>query len=81
MKRLESVSRSPIYAFFGESLNGISTIRAFQTEKRFICRMQKHLDDNTRIFYSDLYGNRLDCFLCNGFWGKIKLTFGIDGWQ
>jgi ATP-binding cassette subfamily C (CFTR/MRP) protein 1 len=58
LKRLESVSRSPIYAFFGECLNGVSTIRAFQSEQRYICQMQKHLDENTRIYYCDMYGNR-----------------------
>ena len=58
MKRLESISRSPIYSFFGECLNGMSTIRAFRDEKRFILQMQTHLDNNTRIYYGDMYGNR-----------------------
>ena len=29
MKRIEAVSRSPIYSSFTEALNGVSTIRAF----------------------------------------------------
>ena len=29
LQRLEAVSRSPIFAQFGETLNGLTTIRAF----------------------------------------------------
>ena len=32
LKRLESNSKSPIYSHFGETLNGLSTIRAFNME-------------------------------------------------
>ncbi|KAI9326765.1 P-loop containing nucleoside triphosphate hydrolase protein [Zopfochytrium polystomum] len=35
LKRLESISRSPLYANFGETLTGLSTIRAFREEARF----------------------------------------------
>ncbi|CAF0762037.1 unnamed protein product [Brachionus calyciflorus] len=58
LKRLESVSRSPIYAFFAESLNGVSTIRAFQAQKRFTSQIEEHLNNNLKIFYSDYLGNR-----------------------
>ena len=30
MKRIEAVSRSPVYSSFTEALNGVSTIRAFK---------------------------------------------------
>ncbi|KAI9746517.1 MAG: ABC transporter 7 [Claussenomyces sp. TS43310] len=36
LKRLESVQRSPLFQQFGETLNGITTIRAYGDEKRFI---------------------------------------------
>ena len=58
LKRLESVSRSPIYSLFGESLNGISTIRAFRAEKRFISQMQNYLNDNVTIYLYDMTANR-----------------------
>ena len=36
LKRLESVQRSPLYQQFGETLSGITTIRAYGDEDRFI---------------------------------------------
>ena len=46
LKRLESISRSPIYSHFGESLQGSSTIRAFGMEKEFINQSQALVDKN-----------------------------------
>lgn len=43
MKRLESVQRSPLYQQFGETLNGIVTIRAYGDGPRFI------VDNHRRI--------------------------------
>jgi ABC-type multidrug transport system fused ATPase/permease subunit len=36
LKRLESVHRSPLYQQFGETLSGMTTIRAYGDERRFI---------------------------------------------
>lgn len=58
IKRLESVSRSPIYAFFGESLNGVSTIRAFSAQNRYLKQMQIFIDNNLRLFYAEMYSKR-----------------------
>jgi len=33
LKRIESVSKSPIFSHFSETLNGLSTIRAFNTQQ------------------------------------------------
>ncbi|KAK9886064.1 hypothetical protein WA026_014848 [Henosepilachna vigintioctopunctata] len=51
LKRLESVSRSPIYSHFGESLTGVSTIRAYNQQKRFITEADTKLDQNQSCKY------------------------------
>jgi ATP-binding cassette subfamily C (CFTR/MRP) protein 1 len=35
LQRIESVSRSPIYARFGEAMLGVPTIRAYRKEAHF----------------------------------------------
>lgn len=49
LKRLDSVSRSPIYAHFQESLSGISTIRAYRQAKRFAMENEWRVDANLRV--------------------------------
>ncbi|ODQ52501.1 hypothetical protein SAICODRAFT_93382 [Saitoella complicata NRRL Y-17804] len=51
LKRLESISKSPIYQHFGETLAGISTIRAYGEERRFIRDNLKKVDGNNRPFF------------------------------
>jgi ABC-type multidrug transport system fused ATPase/permease subunit len=51
IKRLEAISKSPIFSHFGETLNGISTIRAFGAQKRFIEQMENKIDENLIFFY------------------------------
>ncbi|KAJ3413134.1 hypothetical protein HDV05_008472 [Chytridiales sp. JEL 0842] len=36
LKRLDSVTRSPLYANFGETLTGLATIKAYREQHRFI---------------------------------------------
>eukprot|EP01038_Epipyxis_sp_PR26KG_P009307 gene9307-12539_t len=45
--RIESISRSPIYAQFSEALSGLNTIRAFHDESKFITKLEKAVDANT----------------------------------
>ncbi|CAG8465353.1 5760_t:CDS:10, partial [Scutellospora calospora] len=58
LKRLESVSRSPIYAAFGETIIGVTTIRAFGAEKRLMKRMLRLVDNNNRPFIFNWACNR-----------------------
>ena len=44
IKRIDSVSRSPIYALLGETLDGVTTIRAFRVQELLANRMIKLMD-------------------------------------
>ncbi|KAJ2492865.1 Transporter of the ATP-binding cassette (ABC) [Coemansia sp. RSA 2050] len=50
IKRFESVTKSPIYTQFGETLSGVSTIRAYGQENRFKQANYTKIDDNIRPF-------------------------------
>jgi ABC-type multidrug transport system fused ATPase/permease subunit len=50
LKRLESVQRSPLYQQFGETLNGITTIRAYGDERRFIRDNLTRVNTHNRPF-------------------------------
>ncbi|KAL5272231.1 hypothetical protein ACHWQZ_G000445 [Mnemiopsis leidyi] len=58
LKRLESVSRSPIYNQFGETLMGLPSIRAYGKKENFIKYNQGLVDDNVRSFYLNMMSNR-----------------------
>lgn len=49
LKRLDSTSRSPVYALLGESIDGVLTIRAFEAEQKLTGRMVDMLDVRTEI--------------------------------
>ncbi|RWR88755.1 ABC transporter C family member 2 [Cinnamomum micranthum f. kanehirae] len=48
VKRLDSITRSPVYAQFGEALNGLSTIRAYKAYDRMANINGKSMDNNVR---------------------------------
>ncbi|KAI5660400.1 hypothetical protein M9H77_29193 [Catharanthus roseus] len=54
LRRLDSVSRSPIYASFTETLDGASTIRAFKSEDFFLFRFIQHITLYQRTSYSEV---------------------------
>lgn len=58
VKRLDSVSRSPVYAQFGEALNGLSTIRAYKAYDRMATINGNSMDNNIRFTLVNMSGNR-----------------------
>ncbi|KAI8947440.1 metal resistance protein YCF1 [Xylaria longipes] len=66
LKRLDSVSRSPIYAHFQESLGGINTIRAYRQQGRFELENEYRVDSNLRAYFPSISANR---------WLAVRLEF------
>ncbi|EYU21737.1 hypothetical protein MIMGU_mgv1a0212503mg, partial [Erythranthe guttata] len=54
LRRLDSVSRSPIYASFTETLDGSSTIRAFDSVDYFLFRFMQHVQIYQRTSYTEI---------------------------
>lgn len=50
LKRIESVQRSPLYQQFGETLSGMTTIRAYGDERRFIRENLNKINTHNRPF-------------------------------
>lgn len=50
LKRLESVNRSPLFQQFGETLSGVTTIRAYGDERRFIRENLAKINTQARPF-------------------------------
>lgn len=66
LRRLDSVSRSPIYANFQESLNGVNTIRAYGQTERFKFLNELRVDKNMRAYHPAINANR---------WLAVRLEF------
>jgi ATP-binding cassette subfamily C (CFTR/MRP) protein 1 len=66
LKRLDSTTRSPIYAHFQESLGGITTIRAYRQAKRFSLENEWRVDANLRAYFPSINANR---------WLAVRLEF------
>ncbi|KAL7922508.1 multidrug resistance-associated protein [Trichoderma austrokoningii] len=74
LKRLESVQRSPLFQQFGETLSGMTTIRAYGDERRFIRDNLAKINTQSRpfiylwacnrwlAFRADLLGNFVSFF-------------------
>lgn len=66
LKRLESITRSPIYSNFGETLIGISVIRAYNESSRFVKKADELIDTNIACSYPSVVASG---------WLAIRLEF------
>ena len=74
LSRLDNISRSPIYALFGETIDGLTTVRAFRMESALCRRIDGLLDTNQRAYYMSFAAN---CWL--GFRLELVSTLIISG--
>lgn len=58
IKRMDSITRSPVYAQFGEALNGLSSIRAYKAYDRMANINGKSMDNNIRFTLANTSTNR-----------------------
>uniref|UniRef100_A0A8C6AN30 Multidrug resistance-associated protein 1-like n=1 Tax=Monodon monoceros TaxID=40151 RepID=A0A8C6AN30_MONMO len=66
IRRLAGASRSPVLSHFSETLLGVSTIRAFGHEQRFIQQNKDVVNENLVCFYNNVISNR---------WLSVRLEF------
>lgn len=66
LRRLESTNRSPIYSHFGETIHGVTTIRAFNKNAAFCEEIERRIEHFIRIKYQSVVANR---------WLAIRLEF------
>jgi hypothetical protein len=58
LKRLEAVSRSPVYAHFTESLGGMATVRAYMAQSRMALENSFKINANQKIYVLSMTANR-----------------------
>lgn len=58
LMRLESVTRSPIYSHFQETVTGVTTIRAYSVQPTFIKESDERVDLNQLCKYPSIVANR-----------------------
>ncbi|KAM4634683.1 multidrug resistance-associated protein 1-like isoform 2-T2 [Polymixia lowei] len=66
LRRLEAVSRSPIYTHFNETVQGASVIRAFREQPRFITQANGRIDHNQTAYFPRFVATR---------WLAVNLEF------
>ncbi|XP_074245585.1 ATP-binding cassette sub-family C member 2-like isoform X2 [Saimiri boliviensis] len=66
IRRLRGASSSPVISHFSETLSGLSTIRAFGHEQRFIQQNKEVVNENLVCFYNNVISDR---------WLSVRLEF------
>ncbi|KAA8912260.1 hypothetical protein TRICI_003540 [Trichomonascus ciferrii] len=77
LKRIQSVTHSPVYQHFGETLSGLATIRAYGDQNRFIKENMQKIDTTNRPdFYTWLTGAWV-CFWVDVLGGLVSFATAI----
>ncbi|XP_071504808.1 ATP-binding cassette sub-family C member 9-like [Diadema antillarum] len=66
LQRLDSVTKSPVFAYFSETLTGLATIRAYKTQKRFYRTIMERINVNNTAYLYLQTANR---------WLGVRLDF------
>lgn len=77
LKRLESVQRSPLFQQFGETLSGMTTIRAYGVERRFIRENLDKVNTSNRPFIYLWSLNRWLAFRADFIGNSVSFFAGV----
>ncbi|OWA53530.1 Multidrug resistance-associated protein 7 [Hypsibius exemplaris] len=66
IKRINSLTQSPIYSLCTETVEGLATIRAMRADDFFHARCRRLLEDNLRAQFADMAANK---------WLNMRLQF------
>ncbi|OWB72623.1 hypothetical protein B5S31_g2340 [[Candida] boidinii] len=82
LKRFDSITRSPIHQHFTETLVGVTTIRAYGDERRFLKHNLARIDENNRPFFYLWVANRWLAFrteIVSSFITFFASSFAVAG--
>ncbi|KAF4589649.1 ATP-dependent bile acid permease [Ophiocordyceps camponoti-floridani] len=77
LKRLESVQRSPLFQQFGETLSGVTTIRAYGDQRRFIRDNLAKVNTQSRPFIYLWACNRWLAFRADALGNLVSFSAGV----
>lgn len=77
LKRLESVQRSPLFQQFGETLSGVTTIRAYGDERRFVRENLAKINAQLRPFIYLWAANRWLAFRTDVLGDMVSFFAGV----
>ncbi|KAF5294186.1 hypothetical protein FQR65_LT10897 [Abscondita terminalis] len=79
VKRIEGITRSPIFNHLSASINGLTTVRAFSAENALIKEFNEHQDHHSSAWYLFISASRAFGFyidvICNVFISGIVISF------
>lgn len=77
LKRLESIQRSPLFQQFGETLSGVTTIRAYGDERRFVRENLNKINAQLRPFIYLWAANRWLAFRTDVLGDMVAFFAGV----